>query len=242
MKSISFRYKALAAAFVLLFSAYYQQPYYNLLLILLLLFTLKVEKIKLFRFPGQVWFFGFFLLTIFVMQSVNGYGTILIDLPFGLYISREGLLSALLFTSGIGLVFLLCATAIYTTPPETFHYYLNRLEKRESTVGQLLYRAGRILLVVMHLIPAAFSGGKNLLQEKTGDLTGSGPEKRLQILGDTIFRFFQELLVDSENEFIRLKSEPPNIKQPTVLPHWGQLTLLAMLLGVHIWLLRGITL
>ncbi|MEL6822064.1 MAG: CbiQ family ECF transporter T component, partial [Calditrichota bacterium] len=155
MKSISFRYKALAAVFLLLFSAFYQQLYYNLMLIILLLVILKVEKIKLFRVPGQVWFFSFFLISIFIMQSINSYGTILFELPLGLYVSREGLQSAFLFTSGILLVFLLCATAIYTTPPESFRYYLARLEKKRGAFGQLLYRAGRIFMVVMHLIQTA---------------------------------------------------------------------------------------
>jgi len=242
LKSMSFRYKALAAAFLLLFSAFYQQLNYNILLIILLLLLLKIENVKLFRFPGQSWFFGFLLLTIFIVQSLNGYGAILIELPFGLYMTEEGLRSALLFTTGILLVFLLCATAIYTTPPESFHYYLTRLEKKRGFFGQMLFRAGRILLVVMHMIPTAFSGGKNLIQERTGDLSGRGLSERLQILSDTIFRFFQDLLVGSENEFLRLKTEPSDVNPPSVLPHWGQLTLLALLFGIHFLLLWGIVL
>ena len=62
MKKISLVFKIGLAFFLFGFALWYQQWWYNLTLAALLAGLIRWEKLRLFRFPRQGYFFAFFLL------------------------------------------------------------------------------------------------------------------------------------------------------------------------------------
>jgi len=223
----------------MLFAAWYQNPMYNISTIFVLAILLWREKIKVFRFAGQARFLMFFLVTIFLARSLNGYGKVLLELPFGLFLTDTGLRGGIVFITQILLIFLLCSLIIYSTPAESFQYYLGELKKRRSLPGRLLYRAGRILLLVMHLIPQALSGRSEIVQGLKVRMSGASLSKRLSVLADGMFTFLQQLLVSSDAGLRELKQAEAPTTKPTVLAQWKQMSIVFLTIGLHAFLLWG---
>ncbi|MGH1362435.1 MAG: CbiQ family ECF transporter T component [Calditrichia bacterium] len=239
MNSISLRYKFLLAFLVMLFAAWYQNPMYNISTLFILAVLLWREKIKVFRFAGQARFLMFFLVTIFLARSLNGYGKVLFELPFGLFLTDTGLQDGLVFITQILMIFLLCSLIIYSTPAESFQYYLGELKKQRSLSGRMLYRAGRILLLVMHLIPQALGGRSEMVQDLKAKMSGASLSKRLSVLADGMFTFLQQLLSRSDAELRELKQAEAPATKPKVLAQWKQMGIVLFAIGLHAFLLWG---
>ncbi len=209
MKKLNLVYKLCLALFLLGFAVWFQNWVYNTALITLLILLIRFEKVSIFRFPRQGYFFAALLFVMFILQAVNGYGKILLQLPLNITITDDGLLTAFLFVSQVVLIFLLFAAAIYTADkPEVVHYYraLSGSERGWKTVLQGWLRIG---LYVMYLLPKAL----DYRQTVSAELKTAKAKKEVSLkdrflhLLDQIYRFIAHILDSSEKEYAAFKQQ-----------------------------------
>ncbi len=209
MKKLNLVYKLCLALFLLGFAVWFQNWVYNTALITLLILLIRFEKVSLFRFPRQGYFFAALLMVMFILQAVNGYGKILFQFPLNITITDDGLLTAFLFVSQVLLIFLLFGAAIYTADkPEVVHYYrsLNGADRGWKTVLQGWLRIG---LYVMYLLPKAL----DYRQTVSTELKAAKAEKEISFkdrflnLLDHIYRFIAHILDSSEKEYAAFKQQ-----------------------------------
>lgn len=209
MKKLNLVYKLCLALFLLGFAVWFQNWVYNTALITLLILLIRFEKVSLFRFPRQGYFFAALLMVMFILQAVNGYGKILFQLPLNITITGNGLLTAFLFVSQVVLIFLLFGAAIYTADkPEVVHYY-RALSGSEKGWKIVLQRWLRIGLYVMYLLPKAL----DYRQTVSAELKAAKSENRISLkdrclnLLDHIYRFIANILDSSEKEYAAFKQQ-----------------------------------
>lgn len=236
MKKISLVFKIGLAFFLFGFALWYQQWWYNLILAALLIALIRREKIRLFRFPRQGYFFAFFLLLMFLTQVFAGYGKVLLTLPFGLVLTDSGLAAALTFVSQVLLIFLLFGAAIYSAGQEELRYYFRRMAGGADGEGRRGARLIRIGMYVFYLLP----GSLNQRQSVTGkmrDAVGGARlslRDRLKLVLDQIYGFIHQLLVRSEYDYAAFRAQADReAGQPLPWLNRRHLTLAAAVLAVH---------
>lgn len=203
MRKLNFLFKILLAFFFIGFAVWYQNLAYNLLLIILCAIILRKEKITLFRFPRQGYFFAFLLFLMFLFRAFNGYGKVLLQLPSGLSLTGQGLEMAAIFVSQLILVFMIFGIAIYSTEREQFLYYLKRLEQRNNPGLRELQRFAQIAMYVMYLLPKSLDYRRKISGELQNEFAGKplSWRGRFGIVMENVYRFMSGILYRSEEEF-----------------------------------------
>lgn len=203
MGKLNFLFKILLSFFLVGFAVWYENLAYNLLLIILLLIILRKEKITLFRFPRQGYFFVLLLFFMFIFQAFNGYGKILWQLPLGLTLTEQGLTMAAVFVTQVILIFLTFGVAIYSTDKKQIFYYVKRLERSDKRGMKLLQRMARIGMYVLYLLPQSLDYRKHISVKLKNKLEGNRASvaARSRIVLENIYQFIYNILRRSEEEF-----------------------------------------
>jgi len=219
--------KILLALLILAFSAWYQHALYNFGAILILMLFLWLEKVTLFRFNRQGYFFSFFLLLLFIFRAFSGYGKVLLQLPGNVVITDGGLFSAITFVSQIVLIFILLSLVISTTPEPEIRFYFQRLHSSQRKWLQIFQRLARITLYVFYLIPITLGVQQQISQQvrqQIQDNDGNTGTKLRTVLNH-IYNFIIRILQISVDEYAafltRQFNEPiqpvPILNTPTLI-------------------------
>lgn len=242
MGKLNFLFKILLAFFLVGFAVWYENLVYNLLLIILLFIILRKEKITLFRFPRQGYFFVLLLFVMFLFQAFNGYGKILWQLPLGLTLTEQGLTMAAVFVTQVVLIFLTFGAAIYSTDKKQIFYYVKRLERSDKRVMKALQRMARIGMYVLYLLPKSLDYRKHISAELKSKLEGNHASiaMRSRIILENIYQFIYNILRRSEEEFagfVEHSNSGTPVKPPAVanLRHIAITLLVAGLHANLIW-------
>lgn len=216
---------------------WYEHLAYNLGLLALLVILLRREKIALFRFPRQGYFFGILLLIMFLFRAFNGYGKILLQLPLNLALTDQGLRLSAIFITQVVLIFLLFGLAIYSTAQGEFFYYLKRLDRPGSRVAAMLQKLARIGLYALYLLPGSLDYRKTI----AADLQSGATESRASAITkakmalEQIYRFIYGILRRSEDEFgafLAARQTRQAVHPPSIL-NLRHLGILVVLIGLH---------
>lgn len=203
MRKINFLFKTGIAFFLLGFALWYQNLIYNVILILIFSGVLHKERITLFRFAKQKYYFMILLATIFIFQALNGYGKILLQLPFGLTVTDQGVNTAALYIFQLLMIFLLFGSVIYSTDRQEILFYFGRLKNSDSKFGRAGYRAGRIGMYVFYLLPKSVGIQREVSGSIKNGLNGAAlkfKEKSGYILSK-VYLFFYRILKGAEDEY-----------------------------------------
>jgi len=237
LSKLNFLFKIALSFFLLGFAVWYEHLAYNLGLVVLLVIILRREKITLFRFPRQGYFFGILLLLMFLFRAFNGYGKILLQLPLNLALTDEGLRLAAIFITQVVLIFLLFGLAIYSTGQGEFFYYLKRLDRPGSRVAAMLQKLARIGLYALYLLPGSLDYRKTIaadLQSGAAENRASAVAKAKMAL-EQIYRFIYGILRRSEDEFgafLAARQAQQMVRPPAVL-NLRHLAIAVIVIGLH---------
>lgn len=236
MKKINLLFKIGLAFFLFGFALWFQQWWYNLTLAALLIALIRREKLRLFRFPRQGYFFAFFLLLMFLTQAFAGYGRVLLTLPFGLVLTDSGLAAALTFVTQVLLIFLVFGAAIYSADSGEIRYYFRRMAGEAQGESRSIARLIRIGMYVFYLLPASLDSRRAVSGQMRDSLGGAAPSLRgrVQVVLEQIYRFIQQLLIRSEQEYAAFRAQTgrEGVKPPPWL-NLRHLALAAAVLAVH---------
>lgn len=235
-------FKFVLAFFIFVFALWYDHIAYNLAIGTILIILLAREQISIFRFHRQLFIFSLFLLTIFVFQSVNNYGKIWLDLPFGLTVTDLGVLTAAKFVSQILLIFLVFGAAIYSSEKAEILYYLNRLQKRSGSAGPGFDRVVRIGLFSFYMAPKSLRVQRDFSSQARSDTAMPSKkivEKAKSVL-NSIYGFMHAILVTAQSEypdFANRREMPTKFSPDSVLTLRNALILFAVFVahGILIW-------
>jgi hypothetical protein len=202
--NINFLLKLAVSFFLLGFALWYQSLAYNLTLILILLGVLVREKIVLFRFAKQKISIAFLLLMIFIFQSFNGYGKIVLQLPLlNLNVTDQGIKTASIFVTQIILIFLVFGLTIYSAKEEEILYYFQRIKHSHIFFVNRISKLFHIGLFVLCLLPksigaqqVASAGVKTELDKNKMKL-----RQKIALLSEGIYAFFSGILKSAEQEY-----------------------------------------
>jgi len=237
LSKLNFLFKITLSFFLLGFAVWYEHLAYNLGLLALLGIILRKEKITLFRFPRQGYFFGILLLLMFLFRAFNGYGKILLQLPLNLALTDQGLRLSAIFITQVVLIFLLFGLAIYSTKQGEFFYYLKRLDRPGSRAAATLQQLARIGLYALYLLPGSLDYRKTI----AADLQSGAAENRVSAITkaktalEQIYRFIYGILRRSEDEFdafLAVRQSQQTVRPPSVL-NLRHLGVLVILIGLH---------
>ncbi len=237
MRNFNFLFKIALSFFLLGFAVWYEHLTYNFSLIALLGIILRIEKIALFRFPRQGYFFGILLLLMFLFRAFNGYGKILLQLPLNLALTDQGLRLSAIFITQVVLIFLLFGLAIYSTKQGEFFYYLKRLDRPGSRAAATLQQLARIGLYALYLLPGSLDYRKTI----AADLQSGAAENRVSAITkaktarEQIYRFIYGILRRSEDEFgafLAVRQSQQTVRPPSVL-NLRHLAIAVIVIGLH---------
>ena len=204
MRNINFLLKLTISFFLLGFALWYQNLIYNITLILFLFGVLLKENITLFKFAKQQIAFAFLLLMIFIFQSVNGYGKILLQLPFlNLNVTDQGIKTASIFVSQIILIFLIFGITIYSIKRQEIFFYFGKLKDSGSMFEKKLQKLIQIGLFVFYLLPTSFGDQKAISVNVKSELnkTKMGLKQKVELVFLGIYQFFFRILKSAEQEY-----------------------------------------
>ncbi len=212
LNKINFVAKICLALLILAFSAWYQHAIYNLGAIFVFMILLRLEKVTLFRFNRQGYFFSFFLLLLFVFRSFSGYGKILLQLPGGLQVTDGGLHTALTFVSQILLIFILFSLVISSTPEQEIRFYFRRLHASQRKRVFFFQRLARIVLYVIYLIPLTMGVQKQISRQVQHQIKHNTDDISLKIktILNHIYDFIIRILMVSVDEYASFLSRQFN--------------------------------
>ena len=232
MKKISLVFKIGLAFFLFGFALWCQQWWYNLTLAALLAGLIRWEKLRLFRFPRQGYFFAFFLLLMFLTQAFAGYGKVLLTLPFGLVLTDSGLSSALTFVTQVLLIFLLFGAAIYSAEREEIRYYFRRMAGGGKGENRRIARLIRIGMYVFYLLPGSLDYRQAVSGKMRDSLDGAAISLRgrLGLVLEHIYRFIYQLLIRSESDYTAFRAQ--DSRESSEPPSWLNLRHLALAVAV----------
>lgn len=146
---------------------------------------------------------------IFIFQSFNGYGKILLNLPFHLTITNEGILTAFKFVTQILLIFLMFGTAIYSSKKEEILFYFRKPLKIHPLIERNLEKYFRIGMFSFYMVPNSLKiqsqFSKNLQSDKK--LQASRLKKRVNLVFDNIYQFIKVVLTKSEEEYLEFVTQ-----------------------------------
>ena len=185
------------------FALYYNSIYYNIALSSILIAACFIEKLTLFRFPKQGYFFVLLLLLMFVFRAAGGFGNVLLTLPFGVPVTDQGLWAAANFVLQILLLFLLFGVAIYSTPESEFVRYFNAINESESRLVQPFKSIARIAMYVAWLLPKSLEYKSDVSKELKGAVQkhAAGLKQRVDMVLERIYRFILNILERSELQY-----------------------------------------
>jgi hypothetical protein len=234
---LNFLFKIVLSFFLVGFAVWYENLVYNLLLIILLLIILRKEKITLFRFPRQGYFFVLLLFFMFLFQAFNGYGKIMWQLPLGLTLTEQGLTMAAVFVTQVVLIFLTFGVAIYSTDKKQIFYYVKRLERSDKRGMELLQRLARIGMYVLYLLPKSLDYRKHISAELKNKLEGNHASiaMRSHIVLENIYQFIYNILRRSEDEFagfVEFTNSDIPVKPPAVA-NFRHIVVTLLVVGLH---------
>ena len=243
MRNLNFLVKFFLAFFLFAFALWYGHITYNLIIGLIIISILIKDKISPFRFRRQIFIFSTFLVIIFIFQSFNGYGKILLSLPFHLILTEEGILTAFKFVTQILLIFLLFGTAIYSTKKQEIFYYFSKPLKSHAIVEQKLEGLFRIGFFSFYMVPNSlkiqshFSNNVKF-KYKTQKM---GIRQRVSLIFENIYLFVKAIIKNSEEEYpdfvIQSKRSAIYSPEPVITIKNGLILLFVLSIhGLLIWL------
>jgi hypothetical protein len=211
---------------------------YNLVLSGLLLIVLLKEKIILFRFPRQGYYFGFFLFIMFILRAFNGYGKVLLQLPLGLSITDQGLYTSSVFVSYVILIFLAFSLAVYSTDQKEIFCHLKPWDHSQNKVWRQGQRMARIGMYAIYLLPKSLDY-RNTVSQKIRTQTGAGHSKvlrKVNIVLENIYQFMHSILKRSEEEFASFQEvqQRENTSIPPALFNFRHAMTAVAILGLHL--------
>lgn len=243
LSKINFIFKVSLALCIIGFSVWYEDWKYNLFLTFLTGIFLYKEKITLFRFPRQGYFFALLLGMMFLFRAFNEYGRIILRLPFGWTLTDEGVTAAFTFISQLALIFLLLGLVIFSTERREIFYYFKRIGQWDSGFGETLKRAVRIAMYVIYLLPKSFDYRKEVSAKLKTTFAGKrfSFNRHIKIVFESIYDFIFNILKRSEEEFpaFQAHQESSNFKPSSDVNYGSYMLITTIFLGVHaalVWL------
>jgi hypothetical protein len=241
LRKLNFFLKLFIAFFLFTFALWYDHILYNLIIGSILVITLLIEKISPFRFRHQIWIFSIFLLIIFLFQSFNGYGKILLNLPFHLTITEEGILTAFKFVTQILLIFLLFGTAIYSSRKEEILFYFRKPLKIHRIIEQSIEKFFRIGMFSFYMLPKSLKIQSNFSKSLRSNpkIKGHKISQRVNLVFESIYKFIEAIIKNSEQEYPEfvVQSKTATSYSPLPLVSMKNVFILSSMLAVHAILL-----
>ena len=175
---------------------------------------------------------------------MGDFGNVLLELPFGIAITDQGVWTAALFVSQILLLFLLFGIAVYSTPKEAFVRYFNRISASQSPLVAPFKGLARIAMYVVYLLPKSLEYKSHVSKHLNDSIDKKKPvgmKTRAGLVLERIYQFMTDILRRSESEYAEflgsyLKTGLPKTPEKAAIWH----SMLALLiLGLHagiVWL------
>ncbi len=238
MRHVNFFFKLVLACSLFGFALQYQSLLYNSVLTIILIAACFIEKLTLFRFPKQGYFFAILLLMMFAFRAAGDFGNVLKELPFGVVITDQGLWESALFVSQVVLLFLLFGVAVYSTPKEAFVRYFNRINTSKSRLVEPFKSITRIAMYVVYLLPKSLEYKSKVskhLNETIDKKRSAGIKRRAFLVMERIYQFMTDILRRSEDEygeFLSSQSKAPGRQVPQLAAIWHS-ALALLILGLH---------
>ncbi len=241
LKNFNLLFKIGSAFFLFGFVLWYENLIYNLLLIALIITVLVKDKITLFRFPRHGYFFAVLLCFLFLFRAVNGYGKVLIELPFGITLTDQGAENALNFITQVVLIFLLFGLAVYTTERGELLYYFERMNLSRSKSMLALQQWLRIVMYVLYLLPKSFDYRKEVTETLKIRVEENRftPLTRAKNVLDSIYQFIFNILKRSESEYpvFLKKNQSELLPVPPSPVNRQHISLSILIVGLHLVLI-----
>jgi hypothetical protein len=134
---------------------------------------------------------------------LNGYGKILLNLPFHLTITEEGILTAFKFVTRILLIFLLFGTAIYSSKKEEILFYFRKPLKIHRSVEQNLEKFFRIGMFSFYMLPKSLKIQSNFSESlrSNHNVQEYKISQRVNLVFGSIYKFMKAIIKNSEQEY-----------------------------------------